>query len=190
MKSLAIFASGKGSNALNMIEYFRDNKKVNVTLIVSSNKDAGVLQIAKKNKVPAVVLDKKEYYGSGEKLIQVLKKYRIDGIVLAGFLWLIPEYLIFQFPGRIINIHPALLPKYGGKGMYGMYVHEAVWKNREKKSGITIHEVDTHYDEGNIIFQATCTIDKADTPYEIAQKVQTLEYEHFPKVIEDFFIKT
>jgi phosphoribosylglycinamide formyltransferase-1 len=187
MKSLAIFASGKGSNAKNIIQYFKKNKGIKIALIVSSHKEAGVLDIAKEEKIPAYILDKKEYYGTGDQLLDMLNAYAVDGIILAGFLWLVPMYLIECYLHKIINIHPALLPKYGGKGMYGMHVHEAIWKNKEKITGITIHEVNARYDEGKIIFQASIRLDPFDTPHDIAQKVHQLEYQHFPKVIEDYF---
>jgi len=189
MKSLAIFASGKGSNTKNIIRYFKNSKDIKITLIVSSHKEAGVLDIANEEKIPAYILDKKEYYGTGDQLLRVLAKHEVDGIILAGFLWLVPLYLIENYPQKIINLHPAILPKYGGKGMYGMHVHEAVWKNKEKVTGITIHEVNARYDEGKIIFQVNCRIDAKDTPHDIAHKVHQLEHRHFPKVIEDYFVK-
>lgn len=188
MKSLAIFASGRGSNAKNIIRYFRQSKDLRIRLIVSSHEKAGVLDIAREEGIPFLVLDKKEYYGSGEGLMEVLSKYQIDGIVLAGFLWLVPTYLIERFPHAMINIHPALLPKYGGRGMYGMYVHEAVWKNKENHTGITIHELNERYDEGKTLFQATCALSPQDMPEDIAQKVHELEYEHYPRVIEEYFV--
>lgn len=187
MKSLAIFASGRGSNAKNIIRYFRQSKDISIRLIVSSHAEAGVLDIAREEGIPFLVLDKKEYYGSGEGLMKALSKHQIDGIVLAGFLWLVPTYLIERFPHALINIHPALLPKYGGKGMYGMHVHEAVWKNKENHTGITIHEVNERYDEGKILFQATCTLSPLDMPEDIAWKVHELEYEHYPRVIGEYF---
>ncbi len=188
MKSLAIFASGRGSNAKNIIRYFRQSKDISIRLIVSSHAEAGVLDIAREEGIPFLVLDKKEYYGSGESLMKALSKHQIDGIVLAGFLWLVPTYLIERFPHALINIHPALLPKYGGKGMYGMHVHEAVWKNKENHTGITIHEVNERYDEGKILFQATCVLSPLDMPEDIARKVHELEYEHYPRVIGEYFI--
>jgi len=187
VKSLAIFASGRGSNAQNIIRYFRQSKSIRIRLIVSSHEKAGVLDIARNEGIPSLVLDKKEYYGSGESLVKSLTDYQIDGIVLAGFLWLVPTYLIENYPHAIINIHPALLPKYGGKGMYGMHVHEAVWKNKENHTGITIHEVNERYDEGKTLFQATCPLSPQDLPEEIARKVHELEYAHYPRVIEEYF---
>jgi phosphoribosylglycinamide formyltransferase-1 len=187
MKSIAIFASGKGSNAKNIIKFFKDHPSIEIKLLVSSHKDAGVIQVAKAAHLPFYILDKKEYYGSGDHLVIELKNNNIDGIVLAGFIWLIPEYLIELYPQGIINIHPALLPKYGGKGMYGSHVHEAVWKNHESMSGITIHEVNSSYDEGKIIFQTTCALNKEDMPDDIALKVHALEYAYYPKIIESYF---
>lgn len=187
MKSLALFASGRGSNAKNIIEYFKDHPSIKIKLLVSSHKDAGAVQVAKSSHLACYILDKKEYYGSGDQLVKELSNNKIDGIVLAGFIWLIPEYLIQLYPQRIVNIHPALLPKYGGKGMYGLHVHEAVWKNRESISGITIHEVNSSYDEGAIIFQKTCVLEKDDMPEDIALKVHALEYAYYPKTIESFF---
>jgi phosphoribosylglycinamide formyltransferase 1 len=187
MKSLALFASGKGSNAKNIISFFKDHPSIRISLVVSSHKEAGVIEVARKAHVPCHILDKKEYYGSGDHLMKLLEDKKIDGIVLAGFIWLIPLYLIERYPDAIINIHPALLPAYGGKGMFGFNVHEAVWSNKEKKSGITIHQVNAHYDDGKIIFQTMCSLDPMDTPTDIAQKVQQLEYAHYPKVIESYF---
>ncbi|MDZ4708363.1 MAG: phosphoribosylglycinamide formyltransferase [Saprospiraceae bacterium] len=188
MKHIAIFASGHGTNAKNIIHYFKGHRLLNIALIVSSQPKAGVLEVAAKAGIPAIVLDKKEYYGSGEDLRHSLITYGIDGVVLAGFLWLIPSYILERYAHAVINIHPALLPKYGGKGMYGLRVHQTVWANRETSSGITIHEVNAHYDEGKIIFQASCPVSAEDTPDDIAQKVHQLEYTHYPKVMEDFFL--
>ncbi|MEP7321487.1 MAG: phosphoribosylglycinamide formyltransferase [Saprospiraceae bacterium] len=187
MKSLALFASGKGSNAKNIISFFKDHPSVRIALVVSSHKEAGVIEVAHQAHLPCHILDKKEYYGSGDLLMKLLTNKKIDGIVLAGFIWLIPQYLLENFPKAIINIHPALLPAYGGKGMFGFNVHEAVWSNKEKKSGISIHQVNEHYDDGEIIFQAVCDLDPKDMPTDIAQKVQQLEYTHYPKVIESYF---
>lgn len=188
MKNIAIFASGQGTNAKNIIHYFKGHDQLAIALIVSSNPKAGVLEVAAQAGIPSIILDKKEYYGSGEALRRSLDHHDIDGIVLAGFLWLIPAYLLEKYGRAVINIHPALLPKYGGKGMYGMHVHQTVWANREPISGITIHEVNPHYDEGNIIFQATCKVSTLDTPDDIAQKIHQLEYIHYPKVIEKYFL--
>ncbi len=187
MKTLAIFASGKGSNTKNLIHYFDRHPKIQIGLIVSSHQDAGVIAISKSAHIPTFVLDRSSYYGSGEQLLNKLDELKIDGIVLAGFIWLIPTYLIEKYPDRIINVHPALLPSYGGKGMYSMKVHEAVWTHREKQTGISIHLVNEHYDEGKIIFQAHCTIEPQDLPLDIAQKVHALEFHYLPKVIESHF---
>lgn len=179
---IAIFASGQGSNAQNIIDYFRKNDKIQVALIVSSKKEAGVLQIANKENIPSLTLTKKDFEETG--LILELKKHQIDFIVLAGFLWKIPAILIHSFEQKIVNIHPALLPAYGGKGMYGAHVHRAVIEAGEEKSGITIHFADEVYDNGAIIFQASCPVFQYDTPESLAQKIHTLEYLHFPKIIE------
>jgi phosphoribosylglycinamide formyltransferase 1 len=190
MKSLAIFASGKGSNADHIIHYLKGHSALRISLVVTSHAQAGVVQIAMKHGLPYRILDRKDYFGSGDELIDHLDSYDISGIILAGFLWLVPRYLIELYPDQIINIHPALLPAYGGKGMYGMHVHEAVWQQKEKKTGITIHQVNEKYDKGKIIFQAACAIDPEDTPLDIAQKVHQLEYRHFPRVIEEYFLRT
>lgn len=183
MVKLAIFASGSGSNAQKIIEYFKDNKEVKVELIVSNKKDAFVLERAKKIGIPAVVFEKNDFK-EGHKVVEKMLESGIDWIILAGFLLLIPTELISAFPDRIINIHPALLPAYGGKGMYGMKVHEAVLAAGEKKTGITIHMVNERYDEGKIIFQECCEVEPGDTPDQVAEKVHKLEHAHFPKVIE------
>jgi len=188
LKQIAIFASGQGTNAKNIIHYFKGHRRLNIALIVSSHPKAGVLEVAAQAGIPSIILDKKEYYGSGEDLRHALITYCIDVIVLAGFLWLIPSYILEKYEHDVINIHPALLPKYGGKGMYGMRVHQTVWANRDPFTGITIHQVNPHYDEGKIIFQAICPVSAEDTPDDIAQKVHQLEYAHYPKVIEEFFL--
>ena len=157
-------------------------------MILSNKKDALVLKRALKHKIPQFVFDRQMFYK--DKLVdEVLKLNKIDFIVLAGFMWLVPERFVKTYPNKIVNIHPALLPKYGGKGMYGQYVHEAVVKNKEKKSGITIHWVNEEYDEGAIIFQATCDIKPADTPNDVAAKVHKLEYIHYPKIIEKVILE-
>jgi phosphoribosylglycinamide formyltransferase-1 len=189
MKKIAIFASGSGSNAQAIAEYFKNSAQIKVACILTNRPDAYVLERAKMLKIPSFIFDREEYYHS-TKLLAILQDYNIDFIVLAGFLWLVPEYLIKAFPKRIINIHPALLPKYGGKGMYGMRVHEAVIDNGEKDSGITIHFVNEKYDEGNIIFQAHCPVNRNDTPELLAERVHLLEHEHYPKVIEKLITDT
>jgi phosphoribosylglycinamide formyltransferase 1 len=182
-KNIAIFASGEGTNAQRIIDYFKNSDEINVSLIVSGKKEANVLKRAEKAGIDTYVLDKEGFYQRND-VVELLRSRKIDLIVLAGFLWMIPEGLIKAFPGKIINIHPALLPKYGGKGMYGMNVHKAVIGAGEKESGISIHYVNEHYDEGEIISQHTCPVMKNDTPEELARKIQSLEHEYFPKVIE------
>jgi len=182
MKKIAIFASGSGSNAQNIIEYFKGNRNVIVDSLWSNSEDAYALIRAERLGVETFTFSRDELYNSVD-VLEELSERKIDMIVLAGFLWLVPRSLTEEF--TIINIHPALLPKYGGKGMYGNYVHEAVIKNKDKESGITIHYVNQNYDEGNIIFQATCDVEPKDTPESLAQKVHQLEYEHFPRIIEE-----
>lgn len=189
MKNVAIFVSGSGSNAENIVDYFHGNEQVNISLFVSSSPTAFALQRAKKLKINSIVLSKKSFVHSKD-LLKLLRAVEIDYIVLAGFLWLIPDYLIQSFSGKIINIHPSLLPKYGGKGMYGGHVHQAVCANKEKETGITIHLVDQEYDTGEVLFQATCPVFENDTPEEVAQKVHVLEYAHFPQVIQKWIQNT
>lgn len=188
MKNIAIFASGSGSNAENIINYLNNDKEININLIITNNKNAFVIERAKKLGVDWEIINKNDFKSS-EFVLKTLKEYDINFIVLAGFLLLIPEYLITNFKDKIINIHPALLPNYGGKGMYGMNVHNSVIENNEKESGITIHYVNEKYDEGNTIFQAKCKIDENDTPESLAEKIHVLEYEHFPKIIADLLHK-
>ncbi len=183
MNRIAIFASGSGSNAENIINYFSDNEEFEVVLILSNNPKAFVLERAKKYDLESVVFSTNELKYS-TKVLDTLKEYNASIVVLAGFLLKIPKYLIRHYPNAIVNIHPALLPKYGGKGMYGMNVHRAVVDNKESESGITIHYVNENYDEGAIIFQASCAIASTDSPNEVQAKVQELEALHFPKVIE------
>lgn len=184
MTNLAIFASGSGTNAQRISEYFNENEKIKVSLILSNKPEAFVLTRAEKLGIPYFVFNRSEFYHS-PTVLEKLKEYAIDIIVLAGFLWLVPEYLTQAFPNRILNIHPALLPKYGGKGMYGGKVHEAVKEANEPETGITIHYVNERYDEGQIIFQGKCGLTTEDTPETIADKVHELEYEHYPRVIEE-----
>lgn len=180
---LALFASGSGTNAEEIMKHFADHPAAEVCLLLSNNADAFALQRAKKFDVPTFVFNRVQFRES-DVVLEQLKKNRITHLVLAGFLWLVPENLVRNFPHRILNIHPALLPKFGGKGMYGMKVHEAVKAAGETETGITIHEVNEKYDEGKIIFQARCALTPSDTPESIAQKIHQLEYEHFPNVIE------
>lgn len=187
VKRIAIFASGSGSNAQNIIEYFADNKYVIVDSVWTNNPSAYVLERAKKCGIDSFIFSREEFK-STLFVVEKLKNRNINLIVLAGFLWLIPSNLIQNF--RIINIHPALLPKYGGKGMYGMNVHQAVVENKEIESGISIHFVNEKYDEGEIIFQAVCPVLPSDSPEDVAEKVHQLEYKHFPEVIEKVLINT
>ncbi len=182
-RKIAIFASGSGTNAQRIIEYFSGNPEITVSLVLSNKPDAYVLERAKKLKVPTVVFDR-HTFNETDEIINLLKKEDIEFIVLAGFLWLVPLNLIRAYPGKIINIHPALLPKYGGKGMYGERVHEAVLQSGDQESGISIHYVIEKYDEGNIIFQAKCEVLPDDTPDSLAQRVHQLEYKHYPEIIE------
>lgn len=182
MKRLTIFVSGGGTNLQRIAEYFAPNPDVEIACVVSNNKDAYANQRAKNLGIPLLLVDK-EYF-NGEKFVERMKSLDIDLIVLAGFLWLIPQKLIDAFPSKIINIHPALLPKYGGKGFYGHYVHEAVVAAHEKESGITIHYVNEKYDSGDIIFQKTVALTPSDTPDNVAAKIHVLEQENFPVVIE------
>ena len=184
MIRIAIFASGAGTNAKNIIHYFQNNSAVHIALIAGNNPSSGVVQVAHIEQIPFLLLEKNRFKEDG--YASELKDYKIDHIVLAGFLWKIPSILIQQYPRKIINIHPALLPKYGGKGMYGMAVHEAVIAANEKESGISIHFVDEIYDHGEIIFQARCNIEPTDTPGTLAKKIHQLEYQNYPAVIQKF----
>jgi phosphoribosylglycinamide formyltransferase-1 len=187
-KRIAIFASGSGSNAQKILEFFKKHPEAEVALVLSNNPEAYVLQRADNFEVPSHIFDKQEFYKSDE-IVSLLKNLQIDLIVLAGFLWLIPENLISAFPNRIINIHPALLPKYGGKGMYGDKVHKAVLNAGEEESGITIHYVNEHFDEGEMIHQSRFKIEKGDDLEMIKFKGQQLEHLHYPKVVEQILKK-
>ncbi len=180
---IAILASGSGTNAEQIMSYFAPRTDVHVALIVSNNPKAGVLQKAKRFKVPTLVIDREKLYKSNY-VLEKFNQYGIDFVILAGFLWLVPQNLVAAYHKRIINIHPALLPKYGGKGMYGMHVHHAVIQAGERESGITIHYVNEHYDQGDIIFQARCQVAPNDRPEDLAGKVQALEHLHFPRIID------
>lgn len=182
-KRLAVFASGAGSNAENLIRFFARHSDAEIVLIVSNKSDAGVLQHADKLNVPSIVF-KKTDFENRDIILPCLQQHRIDIIILAGFLLRVPDFLIEVYPHAIINIHPALLPKFGGKGMYGMHVHRAVKEAGEIQSGITIHYVDEAYDEGDIIAQYTCPVTSEDSPETIAEKVHQLEYQYFPLTIE------
>ena len=189
MKKIAIFASGAGSNADKIIERFKAHPSIAVELIVCNKPGAGVLQIAEKNKIESLLIDKEKFF-RGNSYVDEFRAAGIDFIVLAGFLWKIPKALISAYPKRIINIHPALLPNYGGKGMYGQFVHEAVLANKEKESGITIHYVDEHYYNCDIVLQVRCPLMKDDTAELLAQRIHQLEHEHYPRVIEELVKQT
>ncbi len=182
-KNFAIFASGAGSNAQKIIDHFRQLKNSSVSLIVSNNSSAGVIKIAEKENIPFLIIEKNKFNKDG--YLTELKKYKINFIVLAGFLWKIPSLVIQSYQNKIVNIHPALLPKFGGKGMYGSKVHEAIINVKERESGITIHFVDEIYDHGKIIFQAKCNVDKNETAASLAIKIHALEHEHYPQIIEN-----
>jgi phosphoribosylglycinamide formyltransferase-1 len=184
-KRIAIFASGAGTNAQNIFDYFSDNEKVIVDSLWANKPDAYALNRAENHGIDTFVFNRKQFYESDE-IVETLRNRKVDLIVLAGFLWFIPENLVKNF--TIINIHPALLPKYGGKGMYGMNVHKAVVANKETHSGISIHYVNEVYDEGELIFQAKCPVFESDTPEMVAEKVHELEYKHFPSVIEQVLL--
>ncbi|WP_343700712.1 phosphoribosylglycinamide formyltransferase [Chitinophaga sp.] len=183
MKNIAIFASGTGSNAQKIIDHFRDSGLARVSVILSNKADAGVLAIAEREQIPAVVIDKEQFF-RGDTYVKLLQELGTDLVVLAGFLWKVPANLVQAFSGRIINIHPALLPKFGGKGMYGHFVHEAVLAAGEKESGITIHYVNEQYDDGGVILQERCAVLPEDTPDTLAKKVQVLEHQWFPLIVE------
>jgi len=181
--NIAIFASGSGTNAQRIIEYFSENPEITVALVLCNKQDAFVLQRAEKLNVPSFVFSSKELKNT-DIIDKKLEEYKIDFIVFAGFLLMMPLRLINKFPERIINIHPALLPKYGGLGMYGEYVHKAVIAAGDTESGISIHFVNENYDEGNIIFQARCNVLKNDTPETLAASIHELEYKYYPQIIE------
>ena len=183
MTNIAIFASGSGSNAENIIKYFESNNDIKISLILTNNPEAFVLERANKYNIPTATFSKKEF-STTNIVPNILKKHNIDYLVLAGFLLLVPKNVIEQYEGRIINIHPALLPKHGGKGMYGDNVHKMVKECGDTESGITIHNVNEHFDSGDIIFQAVCEISPDDSADDIANKVHELEYEHFPAIID------
>ena len=184
MKNVAIFASGEGTNAENLFNYFRDDKRLKIKLVVASSDTAGVIARAEKHKKTVQIISKSALLDYTSQIIEFLEGEKIDIIILAGFLLKIPEQFIKAFPNKIINIHPSLLPKYGGKGMYGMNVHKAVIENKESESGITIHFVNEEYDKGEIILQAKCKVANDDTPESLALKIRALEFEFFPKAIE------
>jgi phosphoribosylglycinamide formyltransferase-1 len=182
-KRIAIFASGSGSNAQKIMEYFKRSDDAEISLILTNNPESYVLQRADNFEIPSHIFDKNEFYNT-DNVLNLLRSLDIDLIVLAGFLWLIPKNLIQEYPNRIINIHPALLPKYGGKGMYGDHVHQAILEAKETEGGITIHYVNEHYDEGEFIYQAKYRIEESDNLEMIKFKGQQLEHQHYPRIIE------
>lgn len=183
MKRIVIFASGSGSNAENLIKYFNNTGLAAVVLVLTNNPQAKVLERAKRLKVSAISFNKTAFTETDD-VLNILKAAKPDLIILAGFLWKFPEKILNFFPNKVINIHPALLPKYGGKGMYGMHIHEAVVENKESETGISIHYVNEHYDEGAIIFQTKCNVNPNDSAQDVADKIHELEMENFPKVVE------
>lgn len=186
MKRIVIFASGSGTNAENIITHFLDSGLAKVVQVLSNKKDAKVLERAERLQVPNLVFTKEDL--NKDRVLDALKRLKPDLIVLAGFLLKFPEHIIKEFPNKTINVHPALLPKYGGKGMYGMNVHKAVVENKETETGITIHYVNEHYDEGAIIFQANTKVEAVDKPEDVARKIHVLEQKHFPLVIEQLLM--
>lgn len=186
---LALFASGSGSNAEVIIRHFKNHPNIQVELVITNNATAGVIERAQKLDVQTKCFTREQFRES-EPILQALRQHEITHIVLAGFLLQIPISLIQEYPCRIINIHPSLLPKFGGKGMYGMKVHEAVKQSGDTETGITIHEVNEHYDDGRVLFQAKCNVEPSDTPEQIARNVQALEHHHFPLVIEKWIAST
>ena len=188
MKKIAVFASGSGTNAQKIFEKFKDHPSAEVVALYSNKSNAYALERARDFGIDTKTFDREEFYNT-EKVLQDLQRKEVDFIVLAGFLWLIPNYLVKAFDRKMVNIHPALLPKFGGKGMYGMKVHEAVINKKEKETGITIHYVNAAYDEGDIILQATCAVLEHDTPESVAKKIHELEYEHLPKVVEKLVLE-
>lgn len=187
MIRIAILASGSGTNAENIIKYFKNHTNIKVTMVLTNNAKAKVIDRAKRLNITSIVFSREDFYDTNS-VLKTLKE-NADFIVLAGFLWKVPEVILNNFPDKIINIHPALLPKYGGKGMYGMHVHKAVVENKEKESGITIHYVNKNYDEGNIIFQQKFKVLSSDTAESVAEKIHVLEQNNFPKVIEKIILK-
>jgi phosphoribosylglycinamide formyltransferase 1 len=185
-KHIVIFASGSGSNAQRLMEYFDQHPHIRIVALFSNNPQAYALERARQFNIPAHVFSRDDFrYGA---VLEQVQAYHPDLIVLAGFLWLIPAAFVQEFPNRIINIHPALLPKFGGKGMHGAFVHAAVLQRQEKESGITIHYVNEHYDQGAAIYQHTCPVEPGDTPETLAQRVLALEHEHLPRVVEEVLL--
>jgi phosphoribosylglycinamide formyltransferase-1 len=184
-RKLAVFASGTGTNAAKLINQFRNNPNGEIVLIVSNKPSAGVIQIAKNEEIKVLLIEKEQWF-RGNGYVEELKSSGVEYLILAGFLWKLPSTIIKAWPGKILNIHPALLPKYGGKGMYGRYVHEAVLAARETESGITIHIVDEHYDHGPTVFQVTCPVMPNDTADALAARIHALEHQYYPEIVEKF----
>lgn len=187
---LAIFASGTGSNAATMMDFFSTHPTIEVVLVVCNKKGASVLDKAQARGVETFLIPDKAYFYDSAEILVLLERRRVTHVVLAGFLWLVPSYLLKKYTDQVVNIHPALLPNYGGKGMYGAKVHEAVWHAKDTQTGITVHVCNEEYDKGQILFQATCAIDVTDTPETIAQKVHQLEHAHFSEVVERWVTNT
>ena len=183
MKNIALFASGNGTNVQQIAEYFQGSKEVNVDCVVVNKKNIYVIERAKNLNIPCFYFNREDFYQS-DKVLNLMQERKIDYIILAGFLWLIPDNLLQVYNNKIVNIHPALLPKYGGKGMYGHHVHEAVVANKETESGITIHYANEKYDSGDIIFQARCVVEEKDSADDVAAKIHLLEKAYYPKVVE------
>jgi len=183
LNQLALFASGNGSNVQRITEYFSDHPLIRVDLVLTNNPKAFVIERARDLKIPSVIFNRHEFYQSGH-VLDLLSERNITHIILAGFLWMVPQNILNSFHGRILNIHPALLPKYGGKGMYGLRVHQEVIASGDTQSGITIHYVNEKYDEGQIIFQERCQVNREDTPETLAEKIHQLEYRFYPEIIE------
>lgn len=188
MKRIVIFASGSGSNAENLIKFFHNSDSASVIQVLTNNPHAKVLERAKKLNVSALSFNRMAFTKTND-VLNILKSAQPDLIILAGFLWKFPEFILREFPNKVINIHPALLPKFGGKGMYGHYVHEAVVAQKETETGITIHFVNENYDEGAVIFQKKCKVLPTDNADDVAKKIHLLEMEHFPKVVEELLKK-
>jgi phosphoribosylglycinamide formyltransferase 1 len=184
IQGITIFASGAGSNASRIIDYFRNSTLARVCLVICNKPGAGVIGIAEKEGIPVLIIEKERFF-KGDGYLPEIRQAGTNLIVLAGFLWKIPQALIDAYPRRIINIHPALLPKYGGRGMYGQYVHESVLNAGEMESGITIHYIDEHYDNGDILFQTACPVLDTDSPESLANRIHQLEHLHYPLVIDD-----
>lgn len=188
MIRLAILASGGGSNAEAILRYFTGHPSIRIVLVACNRKTAGVYQVAENHKVESIHLSQ-ERFQSGDGYQPVFQEKEVNGLILAGFLWKLPPVLVSAYPDRILNIHPALLPKFGGQGMYGIHVHQAVLAAKETESGITIHRVDEHYDNGDVVFQTACPVDPTDTPESLAKRVLQLEHQHYPPTIESYFTK-